>query len=302
MVGIGGEGNLDPGGLCLFHQDAGEHVDLRGPAGVDVLQGGEAGIRADAAGAVLVILDIVAVGGGDQDSLLEEAVVDIAQVGAVDIGLIAHTKDGLGKVVADVEGEFLPLLPADLRGEAVIDAGLRQQPVQGLCPGCLFRCVLFAEDQALCVQVVVDPASDPGGLDDHIGVEDVFFSHGPRDDLLAVDAVEGADDGSVGGGHMAQVVQDLRQAAVLGGDQDEVRAGGLLRGADGGNHLLSVDDQALSAQAVRPLSFGDHAEIVSQDFGESVDEKGADGAGPDQGSSSVFHSSNSPFEPGLCPR
>ena len=206
MVGKGGIGDFDACLRCFFHQYTGKHVDLRAASGVDVLQSGEAGLRADPAVSVFIVDHFDPIGSRDADGLVKKAVVYKTHVFAVDIGFVSDIQDRLRKVISHVQGKFLPLLSLDLAGEPMADPRLFQEPSQGSCPRGLLGCVLFPIDQTRGIQIVIDPVSDPLGSNDHIGVQQMLCPDGFRQDLLAVHAVQRADDRRVRRGHMPQIL------------------------------------------------------------------------------------------------
>ena len=238
---------------------------------------------------VLFILYGDSICSGNADRFAKELIMDKPHMRTVDIGLKADIQNRLRQIIADIQGKLLPLLGINIRRKAVGNSGLRQKPVQRLCRRCHFGCVFVSEYKSLGIEIIINCITHPGGLDEHEGIEQMLLTDQLCQRLLTVNAVESTDDHSVRSRHQLDAVKYLTEAVVLGCDQDQIRPCRLLRRADIGKDLLSVDHKSFFPKPLRPLTFCDDTEVISKRIPESSDKKCADCTGTDQRYCPEFH-------------
>ena len=92
-------------------QGSGEHVDLGGTLGIQILQGGKSAVRCE--GGVLCltsagIADVNAKGSSHIGHFFSHAVADVSQMLAVGVSTQSTVDDSLRQIFADIQCVFIP--------------------------------------------------------------------------------------------------------------------------------------------------------------------------------------------------
>ena len=294
MVCVLGERDFDAGFRGLFHQDAGEHVDLRVPARVQVLQRREPGRSRAAVPSQDGLYDFDAQRLAHLVDLIEELLPQEGHMFRVKICLKGQVEHSLREVVAYIGGIFGPLVLDDVLHKEDADARARKEFLDRLDALALHRRAFLAQVDAPGDRRVKGDdisavlAVSALGTDPHERVDDLPGVDHARDLFLGVDPVEKGQDHRIRRDDRPDILQRTLQRSIFHRYEQNVHAPGLFgcfdRGVQCPDLFFVINDDAALLKALFSGAIRHYAEINVFLLCQSIDDIGAHGARAQYGS------------------